>query len=108
MLLLQVIFKFRFCNSELIVDEKIHQCLDGDGSCDNCDQNQWATANMKSGHCSTTASCFEGKCWAYCGSNLAGGTWCYTSKLGPRSGQYVSCTRDSQCNPCWSCVGGCG
>lgn len=80
----------------------------GSSSCDYCDQNTYATTNMVKGQCSTTASCYNGQCWAYCSDSLSSGSWCYTTRGKSQNGQYVSCTRDSQCNPCWNCAGSCG
>lgn len=57
--------------------------------------------------CSEKAGCHKGNCWAYCGLNLAGGDWCYTTKAHSQSYQYVSCTDNSECDPCWKCAGSC-
>lgn len=95
---------FKNLNLFSFIDQKLIYGVDA--SCDDCEQNPWATSNMVKGLCSRKASCYQGKCWAYCDEkNVA---WCWTTKLGPKSGNYVQCSRDSQCNPCWSCAGECG
>lgn len=92
-------------NGEYVISPSIDG---GENCCDNCKQNKWATANMKTGHCSTKAGCYNGQCWAYCGPYFSRGPWCYTTKVEPQSKQYVKCTDDSECNPCWACAGDCG
>ena len=70
--------------------------------------NPYVQENMSRGLCSTTSYCYKGQCWAYCGADLAAGSWCYTTKKQSQSKEYVSCTKNSECNPCWNCAGACG
>lgn len=48
--------------------------------------------------------CHKNKCWAYCS---LGNQWCYTTKSYSQSYQYVSCSKDEDCNGCWKCAGPC-
>lgn len=60
-----------------------------------------------SGSCAKEAGCHNGYCWTYCGLSLSTGDWCYTTKSYSYSRDYVTCTHDSQCDPCWKCGGLC-
>lgn len=57
--------------------------------------------------CSVTAGCHKSYCWAWCGVNLSGGEWCYTTKIHSQSYKYVSCEYDYDCDECWKCGGPC-
>ncbi|CAI6343567.1 unnamed protein product [Macrosiphum euphorbiae] len=48
--------------------------------------------------------CHNNYCFAYCS---IGNQWCYTTKSYSQSFDYVSCTRDDECNGCWKCAGSC-
>jgi len=48
--------------------------------------------------------CHKNSCWSYCS---LGNQWCYTTKSYSQSYDYVSCTRDDECNGCWKCGGPC-
>ncbi|XP_008180795.1 uncharacterized protein LOC100168737 [Acyrthosiphon pisum] len=48
--------------------------------------------------------CHKNYCWSYCS---LGNQWCYTTKTYSQSFEYVSCTRDDECNGCWKCAGSC-
>lgn len=69
--------------------------------------NPYVEQNMIRGECSTTAHCYKGYCWAYCGAVLNKGSW-YTTKKHLQSKEYIKCTVASDCNPCWNCAGTCG
>lgn len=70
--------------------------------------NQYVAENIANGMCSATAGCTKGYCWAYCGVSLSSGSWCYTTEVQAQSGDYVTCTDNEVCNPCWNCGGRCG
>lgn len=65
------------------------------------------TGTRRDGICSPEAGCHKGRCWAYCGLLFRGGEWCYTTRGNTFSGNYVSCTNDSECDRCWKCGGAC-
>ncbi|VVC32110.1 Hypothetical protein CINCED_3A016102 [Cinara cedri] len=48
--------------------------------------------------------CHKNYCWSYCS---LGNQWCYTTKTYSQSYNYVSCTKDEDCNGCWKCGGPC-
>ncbi|XP_031626819.1 allergen Tha p 2-like [Contarinia nasturtii] len=57
--------------------------------------------------CAAKAGCHKGYCWTWCGASLTGGEWCYTTRAHSQSFQYVGCSSDSECDPCWKCAGSC-
>lgn len=55
----------------------------------------------------TTPGCYNGYCWAYCGSVKNPKDWCYTTRGERYDSSYVKCTKDSECDGCWNCAGSC-
>lgn len=62
------------------------------------------------GSCGYKGGCHNGHCWAYC--DVVG--WCYTfdrntdqNRWHPQkadgSTDYLTCDKDSDCDPCWKC-----
>lgn len=64
-------------------------------------------AISNAGKCSEIYGCWKGYCWTYCGLSLSRGDWCYTTKTYSQSFDYVECSADSDCDPCWKCAGSC-
>lgn len=56
----------------------------------------------------TRGGCSKGYCWAYCHAVLGHEReWCYTTRGSSQNYQYVSCSRDEDCDKCWKCAGSC-
>lgn len=67
--------------------------------------------------------CMQNTCWSNCGPRIKSGDWCLTvadNKTIEKGGNQItlkyrdnttvsptSCNYDSDCDPCWSCVGAC-
>lgn len=51
--------------------------------------------------------CLENVCWTNCGPRLYSADWCLTTKTGKtdenNNAELASCTKDSECDPCYPC-----
>lgn len=65
------------------------------------------TARATREGCSNRGGCWKGYCWVGCEVFGGGKEWCYTTKSHSQSHKYISCSRDSECNKCSHCGGGC-
>lgn len=55
----------------------------------------------------TTPGCYNGYCWAYCGSKNRPRDWCYTTKGVRHDKGYITCSKESDCDGCWNCATSC-
>lgn len=72
-------------------------------------QERMATLKRRVIECSTNNfGCFASRCWSNCGPRLTAADWCFTTNdTNTKNIQYIKCTRNSDCQPCWHCGGVC-